>query len=86
MELVYYHEYNSYWGNGLKASAAMPFSFGRIGVDIMPEARYTYSIIQSESTFSAIATCGIMDSDSTADTWIIDQDGLLICISDDAFY
>ncbi len=85
MELVYQHEYNSYWGNGLKASAALPNTFGRLGFDLMPGARYTYSIAQGESTFSIIATCGILDNDAVADTWTINQNGFLNCTSNDAF-
>lgn len=84
MELAYHHEYDTYWGNGLEASAVSPSTFGRLGVDIMPSALYTYSIVQNESTFSVIATSGVLDKDAKKDVWIINQDGTLSCVSDDA--
>ena len=84
MELTYHHEYDTYWGNGIEASAASPGTFGRLGVDIMPSALYSYSIVQNESTFSVTATSGVLDKDTMKDTWTINQNGYLTCTSDDA--
>ena len=84
MELTYHHEYNTYWGNGIDASATSPSTFGRLGVDIMPSALYSYSIVQNESTFSVTATSSSLDKDAVIDTWTINQDGYLTCTSDDA--
>ncbi|MGB2805599.1 MAG: hypothetical protein WBD64_11985 [Candidatus Zixiibacteriota bacterium] len=49
----------------------------------MPSARYTYRITANVTTFTATATSDL-DEDATKDTWQIDQDGKLVCTSDDA--
>jgi len=84
MERAYRQEYNAYWGNGVSASAASPTNFGRIGVDIMSTARYTFSIVAAANTFTVTATSGILDDDVKVDTWTINDAGLLSCTSDDA--
>ncbi len=86
MERAYRQEYNAYWGNGIKASAvaAQQDNFGRIGVDIMSTARYTYTIVAAANTFTVTATSGILDDDAKVDTWTINDAGLLSCTSDDA--
>jgi type IV pilus assembly protein PilA len=87
MERAYRQEYDAYWGNGVSAfgsTAAARIAFGRIGVDIMSTARYTYTIAATANTFTVTATSGILDDDGTVDTWTIDQDGQLTCTSDDA--
>jgi len=84
MQRAYRQEYDGYWGNGLTASAANKTGFARIGVDIMDNARYTYSIVAVVDAFTATATSGILDDDADVDTWTIDQDGNLICVADDA--
>jgi hypothetical protein len=50
----------------------------------MPSARYTYSITANATTFTATATSSDLDDDDTKDIWQIDQDGNLVCSSDDA--
>jgi hypothetical protein len=50
----------------------------------MPTARYTYRITANATTFTATATSSILDDDATQDVWQIDQDGVLVCTSDDA--
>ena len=84
MEQAYRHEFNTYWGNGVIASAAAPATFARIGVDIMPTARYTYSLVAATTTFTCTATCANLDDDPAPDTWTIDEDGTLRTTSDDA--
>jgi len=84
MERAYRQEYDTYWGNGVSASAANPNNFARIGVEIMSTARYTYSITATQNTFTVTATSGILDDDATVDTWTINQNGVLTCTSDDA--
>jgi len=49
----------------------------------MPSARYTYHITADAMTFTATATSDL-DDDITQDIWQIDQDGNLVCSSDDA--
>jgi len=84
MERAYRQEFDSYWGNGLTASAANKTGFARIGVDIMNTARYTYSLVAVVDAFTATATSGILDDDADLDVWTIDQNGNLICVTDDA--
>jgi prepilin-type N-terminal cleavage/methylation domain-containing protein len=83
MEQAYRQEYNTYWGNGVTASAAAPTTMGRIGAEIGSTARYTYSLVAATTTFTATATCGILDDDAAVDTWTMNEQGVLTCISDD---
>jgi len=50
----------------------------------MSSARYTYRITANATRFTATATSGILDDDAAQDIWQIDQDGKLVCTSDDA--
>jgi len=50
----------------------------------MPSARYTYRITANVTAFTATATSGILDDDVAQDVWQIDQNGNLVCTSDDA--
>lgn len=84
MERAYRQEYNEYWGNGVSASKAAPTGFARIGVDIMPSARYTYSMVADAISFTCTATSSILDDDAAPDTWTIDHTGLLQVTSDDS--
>ncbi len=84
MERAYRQEYNAYWGNSQIASAAAATGFSRIGVDIMPSARYTYLMVAADNTFLCTATSGILDDDATLDVWTIDQDGNLVNVTDDS--
>jgi prepilin-type N-terminal cleavage/methylation domain-containing protein len=85
MERAYRQEYDTYWGQGVVASAAAQAALGRIGVDIMSTARYTYTITTADaSNLLVTATSGVLDDDATVDTWTMNQDGVLTCTSDDA--
>jgi prepilin-type N-terminal cleavage/methylation domain-containing protein len=86
MQHAYRQEYNAYALNGTTASAvaAQQANFGRIGVDIMATARYTYTIVAAAATFTATATSNVLDDDAAPDVWTIDENGNLVCTSDDA--
>lgn len=87
MQQAYRHEYNSYWGNGLSAfgsTAAGQVAFARIGVDVAPTARYTYTLTATATTFTCTATSGGLDDDPAPDTWVIDEDGVVVITSDDS--
>jgi prepilin-type N-terminal cleavage/methylation domain-containing protein len=84
MQHAYRQEYDAYWGDGITASATAPATFGRIGVDIMVTARYTYVLAADDVTFTCTATSGALDDDATEDVWTIDENGDLQCTTDDA--
>ena len=86
MERAYRQEFDTYWGNGISADAANPDNFSRIGVQVGPTARYTYSIVCDATTFTATANVADpgLDDDATPDTWTMDHLGNLVCTSDDA--
>jgi prepilin-type N-terminal cleavage/methylation domain-containing protein len=86
MQQSYREEYDTYWvpGEGVEASAENPNAFGELGIEIMSEARYTYSISGNDRTFTAQAVATNLDNDETEDRWQIDQDGKLIALLDDA--
>lgn len=82
---VYRTQYDTYWGNGMTADAANPNNFAMIQVEVVPPARYTYSIVAGPTTFTAtadIANPGL-DDDPAPDTWQIDEWGNLVAVSDD---
>ena len=87
MEHAYRQENNVYWFTGNAANAGSPNTFAPIGVEIMTSARYTYTIGSGDAgatNFTATATSGILDDDAVNDIWTIDDQGRLICTSDDA--
>ncbi|HVP07111.1 MAG TPA: hypothetical protein VMS71_04645, partial [Candidatus Acidoferrum sp.] len=47
-----------------------------IWIDIMTNARYSFTIVANATAFTATATANI-DEDGTIDTWVIDQNGIL---------
>ncbi len=85
MERTYRQANNAYWGAGVSADAANGTNFATIGVEIMPSARYTYLIVTADATtLLARATATTLDDDATQDVWEIDDQGNLVCTSDDA--
>lgn len=84
MQQAYRQEYEGYWGNGVTASAAAPLAFARIMVELMPSARYTYTITADNISFTCVATASDLDEDATPDIWSIDEGGDLQVLSDDA--
>ena len=73
---------NTYYIPGGPASAASPMAFSEIWIEIMPNARYVYTIAATANTFICTATANI-DDDAAIDTWTIDQTGNLINTVDD---
>lgn len=84
MQQAYRQEHDVYWGNGVTASMIAAQAYAPIQVEIMPPARYTYSLVAAGSSFTCTATSGILDDDGTVDTWTIDENGMLLVTSDDA--
>lgn len=85
MQRTYRQQNNTYWGQGTTASAAAQNAFAPIGVEIMGSSIYTYTITTANATNLLVtATCSILDDDATVDTWTINDQGLLICTSDDS--
>ncbi len=64
------------------ASAANTTVLHPIWIDIMTTARYSFTIAANATTFTATATANI-DEDGTIDTWVIDQNGILQCTTND---
>jgi prepilin-type N-terminal cleavage/methylation domain-containing protein len=74
---AYRQEFGHYWGNGITADKNNPHNFTRIGVDIMASARYTYTMVANQTSYTCTAEVNI-DDDPTVDTWLIDGDGELL--------
>jgi prepilin-type N-terminal cleavage/methylation domain-containing protein len=78
MERAYFIENETYVLNGVTASAANPLAYLTLAIEIMPSARYTYTITMPDANhFSCIATANL-DDDAIVDTWTIDQTGILV--------
>lgn len=73
---------NTYYIPGGPASAATPVAFSAIWIEIMPNARYVYTIAATANTFICTAT-GNIDDDATIDTWTMDHNGNLLNTVDD---
>jgi prepilin-type N-terminal cleavage/methylation domain-containing protein len=74
---------NSYYIPGVPASATNPNALGTIWIEIMPDAKYTYTVAGGANTFTVTATANI-DDDPAIDTWVIDDQGVLVNVVDDA--
>jgi prepilin-type N-terminal cleavage/methylation domain-containing protein len=73
---------NVYYQPAGPASQAAPNAFAEIWVEIMPPARYTFTIAVNGQTFVATATANI-DDDATIDTWTINEQGVIVNTIDD---
>jgi prepilin-type N-terminal cleavage/methylation domain-containing protein len=88
MQMSYRQEINAYYpGDGSTVVTQPGGTIIPLGVEIMPSARYSYSITGDGSAF--VATAGSksptgLDEDPTLDVWTIDQTGNLTCVTDDA--
>jgi type IV pilus assembly protein PilE len=74
MQRSYFEEFGSYNAN-----------LALIGVQIMPQARYAYTVVVNGTAFVATANCpdpGV-DDDPAPDTWTINEQGLLVATSND---
>ena len=58
-------------------------NLGAIGVTVPSGARYSYSVASSGTSWSCSATANL-DFDATMDRWVVDQDGVGSCATDDA--
>ena len=59
------------------ASSAAPMAFAELLIEIMPNSRYSYTIVTAVNTFTCTATANL-DDDATIDTWTVDQTGEII--------
>lgn len=85
MQRSYRLDHSAYWGAGVSASATAPNAFNSIAVEIMPAAIYTYTVTTADASDLLItATSSILDDDAVVDTWTCDEDGLIICTSNDS--
>ena len=77
---------NSYWGQGTSADSlpANQLNFATIGVEIPDGARYQYIITVATATnLTVTATATGLDDDPAVDTWVVNQEGVLTCTSND---
>jgi len=68
---------NSYYIPAGPASATSPNALATIWIEIMPDAKYTYTVVGGANVFTATATANI-DDDPAIDTWVIDNTGVLV--------
>ena len=68
---------NSYYIPAGPASAASPNALSAIWIEIMNNAKYTYTVVGGANAFTATATANI-DDDVALDTWVIDNTGMLV--------
>ncbi|MGB2769448.1 MAG: type II secretion system protein [Candidatus Zixiibacteriota bacterium] len=88
MQRAYRQEKDSYYPSDGSTIVVQPGgTFGPLGVELMPSARYSYSLTANRTGF--VVTAGSrdangLDDDATLDVWTIDQTGTLTCVTDDA--
>ena len=80
---AYRQENDTYWGNGLVSDSATGKVFAVLTVEIGPNAKYSYSISNTQNTFLITATATGLDDDAAPDIWTIDELGNLNVVSDD---
>jgi hypothetical protein len=81
LEDAYRDAYSSYWFDGATARYRDNGLYF-MGVIVDSLDPYCYSIAASSDTFTCTAI-GNLDTDPTYDQWTIDEDSLLICVTDD---
>ncbi len=87
MQKAYKLEKGVYKISGRVARAADPNAFADIRIEILPTARYCYTLTSTDAgatNYTATATCGDLDNDPTVDIWVIDQRGFLRVTTDDS--
>jgi len=86
LERSYFQLNDEYWipAPGVVADRDNPYAFDTLGAEIMPSARYTYSITGDRDRFLVTAIAERLDDDPAIDQWEIDQTGLLRAVIDDA--
>ena len=85
MERAYFVENEEYALNGAIASATTPLAFVRLAIEIMPTARYTYTIEVPDPTHFTCTAEADLDDDPTHDIWTIDETGTLVNRVDDSY-
>ena len=83
MQRAYFIENDAYCRNGVTANAANPLQFAPLAVEIIPAARYGYTMAVNGVLFTCTATANL-DDDATIDTWTISENGILTCTIDDS--
>ena len=84
MQRAYFIEHDTYALNGVTANAGDPLAFILLAIEIMPGARYSYTLtVPNPDQFSCTATANL-DDDAAIDTWTIDNTGNLQCTVDDS--
>ena len=84
MQRAYFIEYDSYCLNSVVADATNQTAFAILAVEIMPTARYTYTMtVIGQNQFTCTARANL-DDDATIDTWTIDNNGNLVNNIDDS--
>jgi prepilin-type N-terminal cleavage/methylation domain-containing protein len=86
LERSYFEENDQYWipSDETVADKSHPDAFIEIGVEIMPSARYRYTITGDKEHFIGTATAEHLDDDPAIDQWQIDDQGLLKAMVDDS--
>ncbi len=87
-ESQFYEDSGRYWGQGITAdgSAASADILWPIGVYIDSNSIYSYTITTSYQNYLLVTanTVNFDLTDPTSDTWTVNQDGQIICTSNDA--
>ena len=83
MQRAYFIENDAYCRNGLVANAATPAAFAPLAVEILPSARYDYTMAVNGIQFTCTATANL-DDDATIDTWTINENCVMTCVINDA--
>jgi len=89
LQVGYRVEHDVYMITAAIASASSPTAFTALGlgVEIMPTARYSFSLSSTDAgatNFLARAESGILDDDVATDVWTINELGVLSVVTDDA--
>ncbi len=86
LERSHFQTNDEYWipASGTMANKENPFAFDTLGAEIMPSARYTYTITGDRDHFLVTAIAERLDDDPAIDQWEIDQTGMLRAVIDDA--
>jgi prepilin-type N-terminal cleavage/methylation domain-containing protein len=86
LQRSYFHANDHYWvpPDGAVGDRDHPDAFIDLGMEIMPTARYKYTITGDRNHFTATATAESLDDDPAIDQWKIDESGTLQPIVDDS--
>lgn len=86
LERAYRIENDQYWipQAGAVANRQTPEAFTELGFELTRQSRYEYSITGEHNHFEARAVARDLDDDEALDEWVIDQEGELKAVSNDA--